>query len=198
MYTEILHFREPPRVHPRMRADTRRSLLSMPKARRRETPSGLLALYRPVLDRTIFVLSLLGILVVVHLWLQQERGFDRGCFGFSTSQTVEDAFNCEVVTESDAGKFLGLSNVVWGLAFYVSVALTSAAAMALADRTAMLKRLRAGLIVLGFLYALYLIHVQFNVLGELCALCLTSAGVTAALMAVTAYDYFRPNPSTSP
>lgn len=165
----------------------------MPKARRRETPEGRLAQYRPWIDRTLFVLSLVGLLVVVHLWLQQERGFDRGCFGFSTSQAVEDSFNCEAVTESDAGQFLGLSNVVWGLAFYLSVALLGAGAMAIPERTSLLKRIRAVVIGLGFLYALYLVNVQFNVIGELCALCLTSAGVTAALFVVMLYDLSRPN-----
>lgn len=165
----------------------------MSKVRHREAPSGRLATYRPALDRAVFVLSLLGFLVVVHLWLQQERGFDRGCFGFSAGQAVEDAFNCEVVTESDAGKFLGLSNTVWGLTFYLSIAFLSAAAMALPQRTALLKRLRGAAIVLGFIYALYLVHLQFNVLGELCALCLTSAGVTTLLFAITAYDFSRPN-----
>ena len=46
------------------------------------------------------------------------------------------------------------------------------------------KNSRRLMIVAGFLYSLYLVNYQFNSIGELCALCLTSAGI-AALMFIT-------------
>lgn len=173
----------------------------MPKSRRRDiappAPSGRLSQYRPALDRTFFALSLLGFLVVVHLGLQDRIGFSRGCLGFTTSEAVESSFNCEVVTQSDSGTLLGLSNVAWGLAFYAMVALLGAAAMALPARTAMLKRLRGLLVVAGFAYALFLVGKQID-MGEYCALCLTSAAITTLLFVVLALDFFRPNPSVQP
>ncbi len=168
-------------------------------ASRRPVSAGRLSHYRPVLDRTLFVLALLGVLLVIHLWMQQERGFDQGCFGFNTEyeQARQATFDCEAVTQSDAGSFLGLSNVVWGLAFYLTVALLGAGVALLPARTALLKKIRGVVIVLGFLYAIWLVNVQFNVLGDLCALCLISAGITTLLFLTLALDFFQPNPSVA-
>ena len=78
--------------------------------------STLLATYRPVIDRILFVLAILGVLTTVHLWIQQGRGFDQGCWGFNPPSAEEAAtFNCEAVVYSDAGKLFGLSNVYWGM-----------------------------------------------------------------------------------
>ncbi len=174
----------------------------MSKPRRREPvpapvpQTGRLSQYRPPLDRAFFALSLVGFLVVVHLGLQDRIGFSRGCMGFQTNEAVESAFNCELVTGSEAGTFLGLSNIAWGIAFYVTVALLGAAAMALPARTALLKRLRGGVVVLGFAYALFLVSKQVE-MGEYCALCLTSAAITALLFTLLIVDFFRPNTSVA-
>ena len=154
-----------------------------------------LASYRPVLDGLIFGLALLGILTSIHLGIQQERGFDQGCFGFSASQQVEDTFDCEVVTESEASNLFGVSNSTWGLLFYVFVAaLTFLAATNAGGRLQQLKSARAVLIVAGFLYSMYLVYYQFFGIGELCALCLTSAGITTILLIAQAVDFGKSGP----
>ncbi len=140
------------------------------------------ATYQPALDRLIFVLGLVGILIVVHLWLQTGRGFDRGCLGFSEPTP---AFDCEAVVGSEAGKLLGVSNIVWGLLFYLLVAWMSAAVMMVGDELrGKIKQARAVLITFGFLYSAYLFFVQYVQIGEFCLLCLLSALTAAALFAV--------------
>ena len=153
------------------------------------------ASYRPVLDGLIFGLALLGILTSIHLGIQQERGFDQGCFGFTASQQVEDTFDCEVVTESEASNLFGVSNSTWGLLFYLFVAaITFLAATNAGGRLQQLKGARAVLILVGFLYTLYLVYYQFFGIGELCALCLTSAGITTLLFIAQAVDFGKSNP----
>ncbi|MDX1741451.1 MAG: vitamin K epoxide reductase family protein, partial [Rhodothermales bacterium] len=151
--------------------------------------------FRPKLDTAVFILGLLGILVVVHLWIQAGRGFDRGCFGFSsTPATVE----CEVVTQSDAGSMLGVSNIIWGLVFYVGLSVLSFATVVVGpQKLASVKQLRAGAIGVGFLYSLYLVYIQSVQIGEYCKLCLISAGIVATLFVLQVID-FRSKPVASP
>lgn len=151
--------------------------------------------YRPRLEWAVYLLSLLGVLVVVHLWIQQGRGFDRGCLGFTTSAAVEAAFDCEVVVQSGAGSLFGISNVVYGLAFYLVVAALTFLMAMRSDGRARLKRLRAFVIGAGFAYTAYLVFVQTVQLGQFCALCLISGAVVTTLFALQMFDLFRP-PST--
>jgi protein-disulfide isomerase len=151
--------------------------------------SGLLSSYRPLIDRLVFGLSIAGILVAVHLWIQQGRGFDQGCWGFNPPQGAEQLFNCQAVVTSGAGSLFGISNVYWGMLFYLAVTVLSFLVMRAASASvATLKKVRAGLVGFGFLYSMYLVNYQINSIGELCALCLTSAAIATMLFAVTVYD----------
>lgn len=156
-----------------------------------------LAQYRPVLDRVLFVLALLGVLTTVHLQIQQGRGFDRGCLGFSTSEAVEASFNCEAVTQSAAGQVGGVSNAILGMLFYLAVGgITAGAAFTMGAIREWLKRGRAGLIAIGFAYSVYLSYVQYFVLDDLCALCLISASL-ATLLFLGQVTEFLTSPSSS-
>ena len=150
--------------------------------------------YHPLLNRILFGLAMLGVLVVVHLAIQQGRGFDQGCWGFNPDDAASAAvFDCALVTESSSGTLLGLSNVVWGLGFYLGVAALSAAmAFAGPGRRKPLKLARMVLIGGGFLYAVFLVYEQFFTIGELCALCLTSAAITTTIFIVQVVDLVRP------
>ena len=151
--------------------------------------SGFLSVYRPLIDRLVFGLSVFGILVTVHLWIQQGRGFDQGCWGFNPPQGGEQLFNCQAVVTSGAGSIMGISNVYWGMIFYVAVAILSFLLMrAKPEGVGTLKRIRAGLIGFGFIYSMYLVNYQINSIGELCALCLTSAAIATVLFGTTIYD----------
>ena len=152
-----------------------------------------LSSYRPVFDRLLFGVSLLGVLVAVHLLIQQGRGFDRGCLGFSAPAAAAQAstFNCELVTQSGAGTLLGVSNAWWGIGFYLAVAGLSAAAVFMARRFPFAAA-RAALIAGGLGYSAYLTYHQFAGLGALCALCLTSAAIALVLFIVQAVMLARP------
>ncbi len=153
------------------------------------SPSGFLSVYRPLIDRLVFGLSVFGVLVTVHLWIQQGRGFDQGCWGFNPPQGGEQLFNCEAVVTSGAGSIMGISNVYWGMLFYGAMAVLGFLLMrAKPEGVATLKRARAGLIGFGFIYSMYLVNYQINSIGELCALCLTSAAIATVLFGTTIYD----------
>ena len=141
------------------------------------------------MDFLYYALALVGIIVVVHLWIQTGRGFDRGCFGFSAPEEVETSFNCEAVLGSDAGKLLGVSNVIWGLLFYVGLAGVSFLSIQQdATKAQRTKQFRLLMIAVGLAYSGYLSYVQYFQIGEFCKLCLTSAGIVLLLSIVSATD----------
>jgi len=149
-----------------------------------------LGTYRPVIDRLLFGLALLGLMVVVHLWIQAGRGFDRGCFGFS-GPTTQVA--CEAVIQSDAGKLFGVSNIIWGGLYYLMlVGLGLAVAFLREPGLQRLKQGRAVLIGTGVLYSAYLVSVQSIQIGEYCKLCLMSASIAALLFLVQTFEWFNP------
>lgn len=150
------------------------------------------------LDRVLFVLALIGVLVVVHLAIQQGRGFDQGCVGFLAPASVEGTFDCGAVLESSAGTFLGISNTAWGLFFYLGVAFFSA--VLLVGKGYLLswsERLRPILIAGGLLYTLYLVYYQFFVINELCALCLTSAAIVVLISIIQGLAFQRSRQSAA-
>ena len=149
--------------------------------------------YRPILDRVIFGLAALGLLTSIHLSIQQSQGFEDGCFGFDVQPA---AFNCGAVTSSAASTFLGVSNSIWGILFYATIALlTAGAAVGSAGRRSLLKKGRAVLIGFGFLYSMYLVYYQFFELEQLCALCLISAGIVTTMLLLQAIDFSQADPS---
>mgnify|MGYP006279434203 CR=1 FL=1 len=148
--------------------------------------------YQPVVERGIFGLSLLGVLTVVHLSIQQARNFDRGCFGFAGLDGGEQAFNCSAVLASGASTFLGLSNITWGLGFYLAVAVLTFGVFWGPPRwRRWIHAGRAGAIGAGTAYSVYLVYLQVDVLQALCALCLVSAGVVGLLFAAQVFILFR-------
>ena len=161
------------------------------RAPKKSTSSGpsWLSTYRPAIDQALFILAILGVMVTVHLWIQQGRGFDQGCWGFNPPQGGAETFNCSAVVNSDAGELLGISNVYWGMFFYFLLAALSFAIIRVApEMVATLKKARGVMIGAGFIYSMQLVNYQFNSIGELCALCLTSAAIATLLFIVTLVD----------
>jgi len=143
--------------------------------------------YHSVWEQVLFGLSLLGVFTVVHLFIQQGRNFDRGCFGFEALDTEQMAFDCSAVVSSGSGTFLGVSNIVWGVGFYLGIALLTFAIFWGGRRwRAWMQGGRLGLLTGGVLYSSYLVYMQVAVINALCALCLASAGITGLLFAVQA------------
>ena len=154
--------------------------------------------YRPALDRTLFGLALLGVVIVVHLGLQQARGFEQGCFGIAALDAAAPGFDCGAVLASGASTLLGISNVVWGVFFYVVVAALSFAALVVPTWRLQAKQARAGFIGAGFLYSAYLVYYQITQLDALCALCLVSAGIVTVLFVLLVGSLLFTNRSSHP
>ncbi len=145
-----------------------------------------LSAYRAFLEQVLFGGALFGMVIVFHLFIQQTRDFDRGCFGFSAlDKAGQVGFDCSAVVSSGAGTFLGLSNITWGFGFYGAIALLTLAIFSLAKRgRPWLHAARAGLLTSGVVYSGYLVYVQVQVVEALCALCLLSAVTAAVLFAL--------------
>lgn len=141
--------------------------------------------YHPTLNKILFGLSLLGVLVVSHLAIQQGREFDRGCLGFSGLEAGPMTVDCSAVVSSGAGTLLGLSNITWGLGFYMGIAILTFAIFQVGSRwRTWLHAARLSGLFGGLLYSGYLVYVQVGVLNALCVLCLASAGVATLLFVV--------------
>ncbi len=152
---------------------------------------------RAGLNRWIFGLALIGLLDTTHLWVQQQRQFEEGCFGVASLAPLEKAFDCAAVVQSAAGTLLGVSNTIWGALFYAAVALLSALAL---TRPALYRQryklLRSGLLGVGLLYTFYLLYYQAFELATFCALCLVSAGLVLTMAGLQAYELFTFRPAT--
>lgn len=152
---------------------------------------------RAGLNRWIFGLALLGLLDTTHLWVQQQRQFEEGCFGVASLAPLERAFDCASVVQSAAGTLLGLSNTAWGALFYAAVAWLSALALVRpALRRPRYKLLRTGLLGGGLLYTLYLLYYQAFELATFCSLCLVSAALVLTMAGLQAYELFTFRPAT--
>ena len=133
-------------------------------------------------ERIITILALLGLLTTVHLWIMTNRGFDRGCFGFTTSPAFEEVFDCESVMDSSLGHFMGISNVYWGMMFYAMLTVFNFLILSVkGNRQKLLRFIRLFYITVGILYSIFLSIYQYTWLQEFCALCLISATISTLL-----------------
>ena len=147
-----------------------------------------------MLARIIFGLALLGILVVTHLGLQVEKGFSDGCTGFGDVAITAGALDaapevggCGAVAAGEYADFLGVSNIVWGLLFYIGLALLRLAYAS--SGNSMFRLASFGMASVGILYTLYLIYLQAVVIGEYCILCMTSAVLVTILFVLHVLEH---------
>lgn len=139
-----------------------------------------------MLNRLIFWISLLGMILALHLWIQKARGFDQGCFGVSKPMYVADN-GCRDVGDLPASHLLGVSNAAWGYAFYFGLALLSFAKIVATPVWA--RRIHGvgeAIVALALLYTGYLVYEMIAVAGTFCALCLVSAGLVTTLFVLHA------------
>ena len=155
-----------------------------------------------VLPRVIFALALFGVLVVTHLWLQKSADFAYGCSGVADvtvtnlAETMREEPGCASVTNSVYASFLGVSNIVWGLLFYLVVAgLHLGYAATGNDR---LRLASFAFVGLGFAYTLYLVYLQAAVIGAFCVLCMLSALTVTLLLILHAMEHARLRRTAAP
>lgn len=179
-------------------------------------------------DLLVFGIALLGLLDVTHLAVQQQLGFEGGCFGdpsFGAAVRAEPAVgagpgapaipaatgpaaganlvsaatspaDCGSVVESEAGTFLGLSNIGWGFLFYGALAVLSLVRGTRTWRRKLLGTLRELLVVVGFGYTIFLVYVQLFVLEQICTLCMLSAGLVTVLFALIGWAVWTEDADT--
>ena len=180
-----------------------RTARSAPKRARQPaaTPADLesVSAYSPTLDRAIYAVALLGILVVTHLAVQSAGGFEDGCLGFSDEIVESGPSGCNLAANSAYANFPGtaIPNTVLGFWFYgFVVVLGLGIAAAKGQWLAPLKQVRLILVVGGAIYALYLMYRLFFSLESLCGLCLTSHALTFILTGLVLADARRSTPTT--
>ncbi|MBX3736133.1 MAG: vitamin K epoxide reductase family protein [Candidatus Didemnitutus sp.] len=137
-----------------------------------------------MINRLILWLSLAGMVLALHLWVQKARGFDQGCLGLTKPAAVAPAERggCEEVGALPSSHLLGVSNAAWGYAFYFALALVSFAKIFMVPPWA--RRLHAAgeiTVVVALIYSGYLVYTMAFVAHAWCVLCTLSAVVVAAL-----------------
>lgn len=138
--------------------------------------------YRPQIEGLLFGLSLLGVLTVVHLFVQKSRGFEDGCIGFATLDSAAPVFNCAAVTTGPGSELLGVSNIVWGLGFYFAVATVTVIVFWVTPQfREWAQGARTILLTGGVLYSGYLTYLQVGTLESMCLLCFASALIATLL-----------------
>ncbi len=136
------------------------------------------------LHRAILPLSLAGMVLAAHLWVQKARDFDQGCLGLGRPNSVADG-GCRADALQEAGKLLGVSNAAWGFAFFFALALLAGFKLLAPPAKARRAHLASeGLVAIALLYCGYLFYVQAWVAHAFCVLCLTTSGVVAVLAIV--------------
>ncbi len=145
-------------------------------------------LYKGAMLTLMYILALVGLLVVIRLWIDNRHAFAEGCMGIRPSEKID----CAAVVHSEAGTFLGISNITWGFLFYFSLVLLSVLRMVVAPEVGrVLEVAMAVLVGVGFLYTCYLVWYQHVVLKKYCPLCMASAVTVVALTVVTAIGLYQ-------
>jgi len=138
-----------------------------------------------MINRLILWLSLAGMVLAVHLWVQKARGFDQGCLGLlkpAAAAVAAERGGCEEVGALPASHLFGVSNAAWGYGFYFALALVSFAKIFAAPHWA--RRLHAAgeiAVWAALLYSGYLVYTMAFVARAWCVLCTVSAVLVALL-----------------
>lgn len=138
-----------------------------------------------MINRLILWLSLAGMILALHLWIQKARGFDQGCLGLETHAVELAEGGCASAGLEAGSHLFGVSNAAWGYAFYFGLALLSFGKIVTSATWARrLHWVAEGVVTLGFLYSAWLLYFQAFVAGAFCVLCLTSIGLVTTLAAL--------------
>jgi protein-disulfide isomerase len=145
-------------------------------------------------NRLILLLSLLGVVLTVHLRIQEEHNFDHGCWGLEMVAEAGAANACQHQALDRTSPILGISNTALGYLFYIATSVLVLSQSVLQIGAAKACRTAAEVLVgLAFPYSLYLMIAQFRA-GAICPLCLVSALLVGAIFILSAGQYFKKSP----
>ncbi len=143
----------------------------------------------PPLNLPIFLIALFGVLVVVHLWVQQQAGFVFGCTGVGDAGS---GASCAAVTSSQYSVFLGLDVLIWGGLFYLAVAaLRFGVAMSKPPTSDTLRKASFAATGAGMLFVVYLVSLQAFVIEQFCLMCLVSSATATMLFVLHVVEWRR-------
>lgn len=146
---------------------------------------------RWLLEFPVAGLAVAGFLLIYRLAQQAARGFDQGCGGFNPDALTEEPSGCATAFSSEYVAFLGIENTTLGMLFYAAVLLLTVAFWVLHLRLPVLRMLRLGFVGVSSLYAWYLVYILFSgKAGAVCELCLTSHGISTAILVLLSTDFF--------
>jgi uncharacterized membrane protein len=131
------------------------------------------------------VLAALGLAVSAYAVVVKNRiaaGSDSGC-------GISESINCDAVIGSVKwGSFLGIPWGVWGMVFFVIVALT---AVSSTQNMRQFVTQQFAVATVGFLFALGLLYISKVVIGAWCPVCLATHAVLFTLFGVSLYKFLR-------
>ncbi len=122
---------------------------------------------------TFIVLTVSGILDAGYLFLEHKKQKPLVC---------PLDHDCSVVTESKWSTiFFGIRNELLGLLFYVGIFLGIMATLFVPQYAPLIYSLLFWGTLIGFLFSLFLVYLQFFVIKNYCFYCMISAGLTLLL-----------------
>lgn len=128
-------------------------------------------------NRLIFGLSLLGLMVSSYLAYEYSLAGSIAC--------PVGGRGCDIVRQSEYSSFFGISTPLYGVAFYLGVAVWSAVRSYNIDNI-LLKRLQFLGVVLGVSVGLYLTYLEAFVIGAYCFWCLVSFATSVVILVLSA------------
>ncbi len=136
---------------------------------------------------TFLFLSFIGFLDALYLTVKGIFGSPITCYIFE---------GCRNVTDSPYAKIFGIPLSFFGAAFYLLLFIFSI--RYLETKNIKILKLLFYLAIFGFLFALYLLILQFFVIKALCIYCLISSFISISLFIISALSAFAENHRRKP
>lgn len=132
----------------------------------------------------MFVTAILGVVACLYLTLVPYEWFqDSSVFGAVCGGAWGD---CKGVVESGYGQLLGVPTSMWGVAFYVTIALCATGILASGNQNPWpIVRFVLVLSVVALLFDIYLGYAMFARVGQVCPVCLGTYLLNGIVLAVS-------------
>lgn len=141
-------------------------------------------------NRLILLISMLGAVLAMHLWIQKERDFDQGCMGVAV-KGLASLDGCRSPSLAKMNQMFGVSTAAVGYLFYCAMAGLTYLKMASRGPLGSWSRLLADVLVSAAApMAIYLVYFQVKN-GAYCILCLISSGFILSMFVLHALQWGR-------
>jgi len=146
----------------------------------------------------IFLVSVLGMALTLHLWIQKERNFDQGCWGAGAAAPASHVAGCQDERLANASKWCGVSVAGLGYLFFLAMALLSFSKNIVPPKWEQRCHGVASLLVGSALpIALYFVGIQIEAQAY-CPLCLLTSALILTLFGLYVSTWRRASVSPTP